>query len=168
MTRTVSTTTQNATAEDVTQPIYLIRMAWDTERRAATWAVDVPWDSEIWSASGAECDGVDANGGVLILPIGEDDPWLNLVQTEVPRGREITVYEHQTDRTVSPETSDAVEIFSGVMDETVMTHRGIRISLIEGQTNKVFPPSAINPPIYNWLPSVGTRLIWGHDSVTVT
>lgn len=166
MTRSVSSTTEAAVTVEDTRPIHLIRMAWGTELRAATYARNISWNSETWSASGAEVQGVDASGGILFLPNGEDDPWLNLVHTDIARGREIEIYEYHTDKSASPIASDAELIFFGVMDEVSITEKGIRIALIEGATNKVFPPTSIDVPDYNWLLPVGSRLFWGPDIVT--
>lgn len=173
MTRSISSTSQAATSQHHTRPIYLIYMGWDvasplpTYLRIATWDTAIPWDSESWVASGAEIQGISANGGRLELPMGDDDPWLGLVQTQRARGRAITVYEYHTDFTVSPHASDAVQVFSGVMDGAEISPDKIRISLIESATNKVFPPTSLGPPTYNHLPPKGLRVFWGPDIVTV-
>ena len=166
MTRTVSAVISAAVGQDTTTPVYLIRMAWTTERRIATWDTNITWNSETWTLSGASVDKLRVEGGTLILPNGDGDPWLNLVQTELARDRAVEVYEHHTS-TASPAGSDAQLIFAGRMDSVDISNRGIRITLIEGRTNKGFPPTSIGPPIYNYLLPVGTRLIWGPDTITV-
>lgn len=165
MTRTVSAIVSAAVAQEATKPIYLIRMAWDTERRVATWDSDIVWNSETWAKSGAAVDGIGQNGGRLILPMGSADPWLALVMDEVPRDRVIQVYEYHTS-TASPSGSDAALLFTGRMDDAVIDERDIRITLIEGRTNKGFPPTSIGPPTYNHLIPLGSRLFWGPDIVT--
>jgi len=173
MTRTLSATSTAAIALDHTRPIYLIYMAWDTASplptylRVATWGASISWNSQTWIASGAEIAGIGANGGRLQLPMGDDDPWLGLVQTQSAVDRAITVYEYHTNFGVSPIASDAVQIFSGVMDGVDIDAGKITISLIESATNKSFPSTSIGPPTYNWLLPKGTRLFWGPDVVTV-
>jgi len=173
MTRTLSATSQAAVALDTTRPIYLIHMAWDaasplpTYYRVATYDQAISWNSQTWIASGAEIQGISANGGALQLPIGEDDPWLALVQTEKARDRAIVVYEYHTDFSASPRVSDAVQVFAGFMDSDEISVRGIRIALVEGKTNKGFPPGSIRPPTYNHLLTKGSRLMWEQDIVTV-
>jgi len=166
MTRTVSATITTAIAQETTRPIYLIRMAWATEVRAATWDQTVTWNSETWVASGLSVSNLTSSGGTLTMPNGDTDPWLALVMGEIPRTRVIQIYEHQTDYTASPNVSDAVEIFYGYMDQAVIGS-SISVSLIESATKKGFPPGSIDRPTYTWLLSSGTRLQWGNDVVIV-
>jgi hypothetical protein len=171
MTRSVPAVVSTAVAQDTTQPILLIRMGWDVqspdvERRICTWDTNISWNAETWTASGATIQGLSIGGGTLELPNGSDDPWLNLVMTQVPRNRTIQVYEYHTS-TGSPSGSDAVELFEGLMDECEITDRGIRIQLIEGRLNKSFPHTSIGAPTYNYLLTRGDRIYWGIDVVMV-
>jgi hypothetical protein len=166
MTRTTSATTNAATNAFATRPIHLVRMGWATEVRSCAYDINLTWNSEVWSASGLEIQGLDRNGGTLVFPNGNSDPWLALVTGEIPRGRTITIYEHQTDFTVSPNQSDATVLFAGEMDECTIGDR-IKIKLVESSTNKTFPPTSINTDTYTHLPDIGTRIQWGIDTVTV-
>jgi len=166
MSRTVSATISTGAAQDVTRPIYLVRMGWDTEVRACTFGADIVWNSETWTASGLEVTGIDSEGGALEMPVGDADPWLDLVTDEEPLNRTILVYEHQTDYTVSPAVSDAVLIFSGFMDKTVIG-KSIRMDLIENKLIKTFPPTEINRPVYNYLLTPGEQIIWVYELITV-
>jgi hypothetical protein len=170
MTRTVSATISAAVAENTTQPIYLIRMGWtaaspDINRRIATWGADLSWNSETWEASGADVKRLNAGGGTLTLPNGDNDPWLALVTAQIPKGRTIDVYEYHTDFTASPITSDATILLSGVMEDCEITQEVITISFIEGLLNKSFPISSIDPTVYTNLISAGNRIYWGPDIV---
>lgn len=167
MTRILPAAVDAAVDEAVTRPIHLIRMAWATERRIATFDIDISWDSETWSASGAVVQNIGPNGGTMILPIGTGLPWIGLANTEKLRGRAIEVYEYHTDFTASPQESDATPIFSGTMDDGVATIKGLRVNLREGKKNRVFPPGNIEPPTYNFLLASGQRLFWGPDIITV-
>jgi len=166
MTRTVSATITSAIAQETTRPVYLIRMAWDTEVRAATWAASISWNAETWVASGITITALDMNGGTMEMPVGDTDPWLSLVLGEVPRERAIEVYEYHTNLAASPIASDAVLVFSGVMDDVTISD-SIRVRLIEGATNKAFPFTNIDRPTYTYLLPSGTRLAWGADVITV-
>jgi hypothetical protein len=171
MTRTVSAVVSAAVAQDATQPIYLIRMGWalsspDVNRRIATWAADITWNSETWSASGADVRSLSPAGGTLLLPNGDTDPWLGLVSTEVARGRTIDIYEYHTS-TASPAGSDATQLFSGLMDAVDITPVDIVISFIDNLLNKRFPPTSITPSVYTELLSAGQRLYWGPDVVMI-
>jgi len=168
MTRTVSAVVAAAVAQHATKPVYLIWMDWDAASptppyRVATWDTNISWNSQTWVASGAQVDGLDISGGTLRLPM--DGPWLSLVMGQVPRERDIEIYEYHTS-TASPSGSDAELVFAGMMDEASITNQGIRINLIEGRRNKVFPPTDIGPSTYNYLLPKGTRLFWGGDVVT--
>lgn len=166
MSRTLSATVSAAVAEETTQPVYLIDMAWDTPVKAATWDTNISWNGDTWIASGLHVTGLSANGGSLIMPKGDSDPWLALVMGEIPRNRTISVYEYHTDFTVSPNVSDAQLLFSGYMDGAVIG-TSIRVTLIESAIKKAFPPTDIDRPIYTHLLSSGTVLRYGNDVVTV-
>ena len=171
MTRTLPAVVAAAVAQDATTPVYLIRMGWDlaspdTTRRIATWASDISWNSEVWTASGAEIRSLSTSGGSLRLPNGDGDPWLTLVSTDVARGRTIDIYEYHTS-TASPAGSSAVILFSGLMDAVDVTPAEITISLIESLHNKRFPPTSITTSVYMELLGAGQRLYWGPDVVLV-
>jgi len=166
MTRTVSATISTAAVQETTKPIYLVRMGWATELRRATWDADISWNAETWTASGVKITNLTASSGQMELPNGDGDPWLALVQAEIPRDLAINIYEHHTNYTVSPAVSDAVLIFSGFMD-AVSIGDDIRVSLVEGTTKKVFPLGEIDRPIYTYLLSSGTVIRYGDDMVTV-
>ena len=171
MSRSVSAVTSVALAQDTTRPIYLIRMGWtaaspDVTRRIATWDTDLSWNSETWTASGAEVSSLSPGGGTLQLPNGDADPWLSLVTTQIPRGRAIDIYEYHTSWG-SPSGSDAEHIFSGLMDDCEITPSKITIGFIDGLLNKVFPVTSIDPTVYTHLLATGQRLYWGPDIVMV-
>lgn len=172
MTRSVSATISAAVAEDVTQPVYLIFMGWDQaspdiDRYVATWNEAISWNSLSWQASGVEVGRLDANGGDIRLPNGDDDPWLGLVSTQGQLGKSISIYEYHADFTASPVAYDATLLFTGVMDACTITDREIRISFVESLTHKHFPVSQINPTDYPYLLQPGQRLYWGPDIVLV-
>ena len=166
MTRTVSATISTAVAQETTKPVYLIRMAWATEVRAATWPEAISWNAETWIASGIRIASLNTNGGVMEMPCGDSDPWLALVVGELPRGRAISIYERHTNYAVSPAVSDAVLVFTGVMD-SFTAGNSIRVDLIESATNKAFPFTGIDRPTFTHLLPSGTRLQWGLDTIIV-
>jgi hypothetical protein len=147
-------------------------MGWDVtspdiyDRLIATSDQDISWNAELWVASGAEVRGLNANGGDLILPNGDADPWLALVIAQMPRGRAIDIYEHHTS-TGSPAGSDAVHIFAGIMDEANIDGMKIAIRLIEGLLNKRFPVAVVNSTDFPYLLTGGDRLYWGPDVVLI-
>ena len=166
MTRTVSGIISAAVGQDVTTPVYLIYMAWDTPRRIATWDADITYGGETWTASGASIKNLSADSGTLELPNGDGDPWTALVNSEIPLDRVVEVYEHHTS-TASPQGTDAVLIFAGRMDRASIQGLTIKIDLVEGRTNKGFPPESIGPPVHNFLLPIGSKLYWNTDVLTV-
>lgn len=166
MTRTVPANVTAAIANETTKPVYLIRMGWDVEVRAATWAASISWNAETWVASGINIRTLDMSGGLMEMPVGDSDPWMALALGEIPRERAIQIYEYHTNLAVSPMVSDAVLVFAGVMDEMTLTDK-LSIRLIEGATNKAFPFTNIDRPTYTYLLAAGTRLAWGTDVITV-
>jgi hypothetical protein len=171
LTRDVSAPFATAVVLTVTRPIYLVHMIWGGSPadvvRVATWDTNISWNSLTWLASGVEVENMSLSGGVMILPNGDDDPWRDRVMEDGTRDRTIEVFEYHTDFSASPRVSDAELIFSGIMDESVISHREIRVSLIEGRSNKGFPQTSIGPPDYNHLLPIGARLMWGPDIATV-
>jgi hypothetical protein len=159
MTRVVSSTISTAVDQAVTKPVYLIRMGWVVEVRSCTWAANITWNAETWTASGLSIKSLDSDGAILTMPLGDSDPWLDLVVDENQRNRTIQIYEHQTDYTASPVVSDAVLIFEGFMDQAVIGN-DIRVTVIENKKHKSFPPTTIDRPIYNWLLTTGTKIVW--------
>lgn len=171
MTRTVSATITSAVGKDVTQPVYLIHMVWDStspqvDSYIATWDVAITWNGINWQGSGAEVRRLSAGGGQLKLPNGDTDTWLTLINAQNPQGKAITVYEHHTDATASPQ-ADATLVFSGQMDACTITDDIILIDFIEGLTNKRFPVTSIQPDVYTKLLASGSRLFWEYDIVLV-
>ena len=166
MTRALSATITAAVAADDTRPIYLIRMAWASEVRVATWQSNITWNSETWQASGVQVISLDAGGGVLEFPIEDTGPWLSLVLNETPRNRAVEIYEHHTNYAVSPAVSDAVLVFSGVMDEAQIAGN-IRVAIVESSQAKGFPPTSIDRPVYNYMLASGQHVRWGNDTLVV-
>ena len=166
MTRTVSATISTAVDQTVTKPIYLVRMGWVVENRSCSYDANITWNAETWTASGLSVVNLDSDGGTLILPIGDADPWLDLVNDESQRNRTVVVYEYQTDYTVSPAVADAVAIFSGIMDDATIG-KDIRISMIEDQRYKAFPPTSIDETVYTYLLRSGQTIIWRETVITV-
>jgi hypothetical protein len=173
MTRSTSSDTQTAVAQNVTTPPLLIYMEWSSTLRIATWDTDITWNSQTWTKSGARGENINTAGGTLIVPNDTDfsvsphvNFWLDRI-AEDPLDRAIQIYQYNINKTVSPWVGAAEEIFNGIMDRAEVRVNGIRISLIESRQVKKFPPSSIEPPTYNWLLDVGDRLFWGDDIVTV-
>lgn len=171
MSKTVSGIIDAAVSQKTTTPVYLIDMGWDiaspdVTRRIATWDTDITWNSQTWTASGATVKGLSVERGRLILPNGDGDPWLALVNGQLARDRDIDIYEHHTS-TASPQGSDAVLLFSGRMDGVVIDGLKISINLLNGRANKAFPQGGLNPPTYNYLLPVGTKLYFNNEIVTV-
>lgn len=173
MTRTASGDVQTAVSQKATTPPLLIYIAWDTPARYATWDTDIPWNSETWIASGIKADNLDSTGGTLVFPNDTDysvspnvDYWLDRI-AEDPLDRVVEIYKYNINKTVSPEVADATKIFTGILDRAEVSPERIRVSLVESRQAKGFPPTSIEPPVYNWLLDVGDRLYWGTDVITV-
>ena len=163
--RTVPSTVSQAAAKDATQPVFLVRLGFASEVRAATFDTDISWNGETWVSSGIEVQNVSLAKATLVLPIGASDPWLSLVLNDGTRGRAINIYVHYTDETSSPQ-ADAVLIFSGLMDEAVITDV-ITLACIESSQVKKFPPDSVDAPTFTHLLKYGDRIDWGIDTIVV-
>jgi hypothetical protein len=62
--------------------------------------------------------------------------------------------------------SDAVLVFSGVMDEAQIAGN-IRVSMVESSQAKGFPPTNIDRPVYNYMLTSGQSVRWGNDTLVV-
>ncbi len=163
--RTVPTTISQAAAKSATRPVYLLRLGFSAEVTAATWDTDIAWNSETWSASGIEVTNLTRTGGSIEFPITTDDVWLSLILNEGTRGRSISIYSHYYDTAVSPQAA-AVLIFTGVMDEPVLTDK-IKCSIVESSQMKTFPPGSVDRPTFTHLLKSGERVAWGVDTFVV-
>lgn len=166
MSRALSATITAAIAQTDTKPIYLVQIGWSTVRRLATWDANISWNAQTWVASGIEVSDIDADGGTLRFPIDDNENFLTLIDTEGQNGITVSVWEYQTDFTASPIASDAVLIFSGVMDDATIG-KDIRVGLIEDKKYKAFPPKSITQDVFTHLLPIGTVLIWRDTVITV-
>jgi len=163
--RTLTSTVAAASKKDATQPVYLLRLGFSVDIEAATWDQDIIFDGQTWIKSGIEVKNLTLTGGSIEFPLTTDDIWLGLILNEGTRGRSVAIYLHYTDATLSPQ-SDADLIFTGIMDEAVLTDK-IRCPVIESSQAKQFPPDSIDQPLFNHLLPSGTRIAWQGDVIVV-
>ena len=167
MTRTISATLTSAIAKTSTHPRYLVSLAFSSGTvYAATAAANITWNGTTWVASGLEVSDVSPQSVRLEFPNGTADPWLSLILNDGQRGVVCEVYDWHEDTTASP-TTDAVKVFSGILDEADIDDRRIRVSVIAAQEKKQFPPTDIDQPTFTYIPASGTVITWGNDKITV-
>ena len=165
MSRESNTTVTSAVSKDHTAPKYLIQMGWSTETRIATWESNITWAGETWTGSGARIRGLKTTGGTLILPNDDDDGWAALVLSEGQQGRTISIYEHHTDISVSPQ-SDALLIFSGEMDQATIG-REVMITFIASSRVMRFPHTKVNTSVYTHLLRKGQVIESGSSTLVI-
>lgn len=166
MSRTVPATVASAIAAETTQPVYLLEMGYSATVRAATWDADIVWSGSTWESSGIRVRSISARSATIEMPNGDIDPWLSLILNEGTRDITLRIYQHHTLATASPQ-SDAVLVFSGLMDETDISDDGITVRCVESSQRKTFPPTAVDESVFSYLMTSGDRIIWGNDVVTV-
>ena len=125
MSRTLPATVSVAVATSATRPAYLLKLGFSAASPigttyAATWDTDIIWGGDTYSASGIEVSNLTRSSCVINFPLGTNDSWLSLLNSAGFRGRTVDIYQHYTDTTQSPQ-ADAVLMFSGILDEAVMT-----------------------------------------------
>jgi len=165
MSRVSNPTVTAAVALNHTSPKYLIQMGWSTVTRIATWETSISWAGETWAASGANIRGLKTTGGTLVLPNDDDDGWAALVLSEGQQGRTISIYEHHTDISVSPQT-DALLIFSGEMDQATIG-REVMITFIASSREMRFPHTKIDSTVYTHLLRPGQVLEVGGSTLVI-
>ena len=165
MARTTNATIVSAVGKDSTAPKYLIQMDWSTVTRIATWETNISWGGETWTASGAKIRGLKTTGGTLALPNDDDDGWAALVLSEGQQGITISIYEHHTDISVSPQT-DAILVFTGEMDQATIG-REVMITFIASSEVMKFPHTKIDDSIYTHLPRSGQVIESGSSKLVI-
>lgn len=168
MSRSLASEIVSAIVGPHTEPKFLIRMiAGSPQKKIATWDSAVSWNSEVWAASGVEVEELDISGGRLRLPNDDDDEWIDFINSDF-QGQTIQVYAHYKDWNSSPQTANAVLIFTGELDRHDIDPRGrITITFDESRQVKVFPPTSLGPPVHNHLLPVGSILHYGNEKVFV-
>lgn len=167
MSRTLSATLATAVSKTATQPKYLVDLGFTSGTvYAATWDSNISYGGNTYVASGIEVSRLDSAGATLEFPNGTADPWLSLILNDGTRGAAITIYLHYTDATASP-TTDAIALFTGIMDEADIDDDRIRVKVIAASEQKTFPPNSIDQPTFTYLPASGTVIEWGNDKLVV-
>ena len=167
MSRTLPTTVASAVQLTATQPKYLLDLAFSSGTvYAATWGADVSYNGQTYVSSGLEVSRLNDSSATLKFPNGTSDPWLSLVLNDGTRGVAISIYSHQYDATASPQ-SDAVLVFTGIMDEADISDEDVTVKVIAASAAKRVPPTPIDQPTFTYLPQAGTVISWGNDKLTV-
>ena len=172
MSRNLPATVSTAIAKAATRPAFLVHLLFTAtgasptiERRAATWDSDIPWNGEIWSASGIEVKNLSRTACTIEFPLGENDPWADLIRDNGVLGFAVSIYQHYTDLAESPQTG-AELVFIGEMDDAIWTDK-ITVPAQEKSRVTSFPPESVDQPKFNYLLASGTVIVWGGGILTV-
>ena len=168
--RTLPTTVTTSITQDATRPAYLLRLGFSnsspmTETLAATWDSNIIWNGETWLASGVQVKNLTRTSVSLEFPLGENDPWLDIIKVSGTRGRSIKIYQHYTDLTASPQAG-AVFMFTGIMDQESM-EGSIKVSAQEKSRVTSFPPESVGPDKFNFLLKSGEVIDWNGTTLKV-
>jgi hypothetical protein len=134
------------------------------ERRAATWDSDIPYGGETYIASGIEVRSLSRTACTIEFPLGENDPWADLIKDNGVLGFAVTIYQHYTDLTASPQAG-AELMFTGIMDQAVWVDK-ITVPAQEKSRVTSFPPESVDQPKFNYLIPSGTVIVWGGGILT--
>jgi len=168
MSRTLPATVSTAITKDATRPAYLVRFSVSTdspigETLAATWSSNILWNGETWLASGVEVRNLSRARATVELPLGDTDPWLNLINTQVLRGKQIQIYEHYTDETQSPQAG-AVLMFTGLMDSVTLADKAT-VQVTEISRAIQFPLESVTTDKFTFLLQPGTIIEWSGNTI---
>ena len=161
--RTLSTPTLTATGLIVTQPGYLVEIAFSTIVRMSSRA-DVSWNTFTWLASDVSVEGLGADGAGGQsggLTIGNLDNVMGaLVLNEGVAGRAVKIWKFYEGAIAA---SDPVAMFSGWADEVEIDAGQVRITLVAASLQSLFSPRTYITPGngFNHLPPAGTIINWG-------
>ena len=165
MSRTLPSTVSSAITATATRPVYLVEFAFTPTIYAATWDANISWGGQTWLAGGVEVSRLTPRGATITLPTGASDTWLSTILAQGCRGKAVTIYEHHQDTAASPQT-DAVKIFSGIMDSVNIGEK-LQVTVVEASQSKVFPPSSVDENTFTHILSSGQKIAWGNDTITV-
>ena len=165
MSRSLSSTIGSAIESLQTSPVYLIQFGFDPVVRIATWDSNISWNGQTWVASGVDVSRLSSRGASVTLPNGDTDPWLARVSTDEVRGGAFIVYEYHTDTASSPQ-SDAVLVFTGIMDGVTISD-DIKLSVIGSTQARTFPPDSVDASVFTHLLTSGEQIEWANDVIVV-
>ena len=170
MSRTLPATVSTAIAKAATRPAWLLRFSVSTaspigETLAATWDSNISWNGETWLASGVEVRNLTRTRATVELPLGSGDPWLNLINTQGLRGKQLQIYEHYTDETQSPQAG-AVLMFTGIMDTVTMANKAT-VQVVEISQAIQYPLESVTTDKFTFLLKTGTSIEWSGDTIVV-
>ena len=144
MSRTLTTAMSNATTASVVRPIFLIKMAFDSDTLNIWNGVgDLTFDSATYSGLGDllaisqidESSDISAKG-INVTLTGLKSSFLSLALNEDYQGRALTVYLGAFDSTGSL-IADPVVVFSGFMDVMTITESGDSSTISLAVENKL-------------------------------
>jgi len=171
MSRTLPATVSVAIAKDATRPAYLLTLGFSSDSPvgttyAATWGQNITDSGTTYLASGIEVRNLSRTGCIVEFPIGESDTWLSMLSANGFRGRSISIREHYTDETQSPQAG-SVLMFSGIFTGDAVITDKISITANEKSREITFPPESIGPPKFNFLMPSGTIIEWAREKTVV-
>lgn len=153
MTLTVDSASQTALAKRITQPCYLISLELDTTRHLSTRG-DVSWNSITWSGALVALKSAQDWSTVSLEFIDLDFHLQQYLSGGYWRGQSCAVYLY------IPDTSDAVELFAGVLTAATL---GARVQLSaqrSGVKTRWTPTVRLEAPLCNHLVAPGTTVTW--------
>lgn len=160
MAKTLTATLTTATAQTVTQPGYLVELAFAVPLRLSTRG-DQAWNGLPWT--GGRLGKVRAtDGGGTVEIINTDLAAGALALNEGVADMPIRVWAFHTD---NPDLADVVPVFDGVGDGVEIGDNIIRIKLAaDGRRTSYSPRRFVNAAAgFNHLLPAGSRISWGGE-----
>jgi hypothetical protein len=165
--RTLSSATETAVTSAITSPVFLIELGWSPTLYLSSRG-DVTWDGTDYTGGNVEVKKLSQSGNGNVT--GELE-FLNLNNTYssliLNQGaRDISVDIWVADASALS-ASDPVKVFSGTMDGAKIGDRCLVSITSESEWLAVSPRIFCSPPVFNFMPSDGTRIYWAGSYYTL-
>jgi hypothetical protein len=158
MPRPISTNIQTGVDAHITEPSYLIAIAFDPPVYYSTMDA-VVWDGKSWGSGGVRLEQLSERGGVLVLR-NDNNLGSALVLNELTRDVEVDIYKYYN--------ADAKWLYRLYMGGAEIGKFDVRVSLHGSRTGqRQAPRKRIIEPVFTNILAPGTTIKWGNDVLRV-
>ena len=170
MSRTIDSGLSSELTADVTRPLYLLYLGFNTPLRLSS-RKDISWGGYLWSSKGFEVNGFSwgaggAQSGTIRLP-NESNDMTAVVLGETTADKQVKLWVTYLDtdgNIVTPE-----EYAIGVMDGVTagLDYVDLDVILSNSVRGTALRKRITAAEGFNFLPAPGTKITWGNIEITI-
>lgn len=160
MARTLDANTTTAVGSDVTRPLFLVAMGFDTPVYYST-RDQVSWDSKTWIAASITVANPTSKTPTISI-FNESTTFGQMVLGEGTSGKTVTIYQAygMTSGYTTP-----IPIFSGEMGESQIGRHVI--IKCKRNASQLTPRLYVTPPTFNNTPKAGSRIETANNQIII-